>query len=318
MNMAPLNNNDPSSSKCENNYDFVSSPWLYLPTESPPFDLSIPILGPLDYTMNPPSSLQQPYFQDSILPIPQTSQKEDKVQDKSRIEKNRQAARASRKRKQDHYANLEARCEELENQNRTLRAQLFANEDSLKKEEEDKMQICVDIEDMINRGASDVTLAATIHAFKEQYADYGRGRQHALDYHLHQVERLLLPTEVTKMCMWALQQDDGFWSELQQDDESSLLSILKKELGITTEQKQKINTQRTKIDELRTELRKSLLVLKELRETVRKKNELLDTEMEILQKILTPTQTAKFIVWVTRNPMCLRILDHLWKSALVS
>ena len=32
-------------------------------------------------------------------------------------------------------------------------------------------------------------------------------------YHLEQLRMLLLPTQVTKMCMWSLHQDDEFYDE---------------------------------------------------------------------------------------------------------
>jgi len=76
----------------------------------------------------------------------------------------------------------------------------------------------------------------------QQYSDYGQGRRSALSYHLHQLERLLMPTQVTKMCIWALKQDDSFWEDTE--DENSLLSILTHDLGLTDDQKKKIQSHR--------------------------------------------------------------------------
>ncbi|KAF4037237.1 hypothetical protein GN244_ATG10679 [Phytophthora infestans] len=39
-------------------------------------------------------------------------------------------------------------------------------------------------------------------------------------------------------------------------------------------------------------------------------------EMDKLQNILTPTQRAKFIVWVTNNQACMHLLNKLWRSVL--
>jgi hypothetical protein len=35
-------------------------------------------------------------------------------------------------------------------------------------------------------------------------------------------------------------------------------------------------------------------------------------ELLEVQKILTPTQTAKFILWITQNPACMHMLNQLW------
>jgi hypothetical protein len=38
----------------------------------------------------------------------------------------------------------------------------------------------------------------------------------------------------------------------------------------------------------------------------------LDTEMEEVAKILSPTQIAKFILWIDQNPACIGMLETLW------
>jgi len=34
--------------------------------------------------------------------------------------------------------------------------------------------------------------------------------------------------------------------------------------------------------------------------------------MKVLRGILTPTQAAKFILWVSHNPACMQMLNKLW------
>ncbi|OQR82571.1 hypothetical protein ACHHYP_15858 [Achlya hypogyna] len=233
-------------------------------------------------------------------------------QRKKRLERNRESARECRRRKRDHILGVEERCKALEKENMELRSQLKAGKEAMKQEEDEKNQICIELETMIHENAPEQEIAAKIDNFKEQYSDYGQGRQSALNYHLHQLERLLMPTQVTKMCIWALKQDDAFWED--GEDETSLLSILTHDLGLTDEQRKSIQSHRSAVVKICENLRLALQLLHQLKADVEQKNITLDTEMDQLQNILTPTQRAKFIVWVTNNPACMHLLNKLWTN----
>lgn len=51
-------------------------------------------------------------------------------------------------------------------------------------------------------------------------------------YHINQIEKLLLPSRVTKMAMWTLTQDGDFYN----GQKSPFWSLLSKELELTPEQ----------------------------------------------------------------------------------
>lgn len=53
-------------------------------------------------------------------------------------------------------------------------------------------------------------------------------------YHLEQLRMLLLPTQVTKMCMWSLHQDDEFYDEEKNQTSwgGGIWNILCKELNV--------------------------------------------------------------------------------------
>ena len=55
-------------------------------------------------------------------------------------------------------------------------------------------------------------------------------------------------------------------------------------------------------------------MLSNLRGRVDNKNVALEKEMQEIQSILTPTQSGKFILWVSDNPACMQMLDQLWGS----
>lgn len=37
--------------------------------------------------------------------------------------------------------------------------------------------------------------------------------------------------------------------------------------------------------------------------------------MNDIQSVLTPTQAAKFIMWVTNNAACMQMLNNLWSTS---
>lgn len=161
---------------------------------------------------------------------------------------------------------LEARVQDLESENGSLRLQLQMGQESKLKEEEEKAVMCKKMKELVGAGGREQELADMIQTFGERYADYGKDRRSLLQYHIEQAERLLTPTQVTKMCMWSLQQPDEFYADEVREEVSRLppLSlplvltrawpqdlpngtiwhILTRELDITDEQKQHIKSHR--------------------------------------------------------------------------
>jgi hypothetical protein len=62
---------------------------------------------------------------------------------------------------------------------------------------------------VLKSGASDAEIHSSIEDFKEKFADYGRDRRSAMEFHLRNVERLLMPTTTTSVAMRALEGGDG-------------------------------------------------------------------------------------------------------------
>ncbi len=61
-----------------------------------------------------------------------------------------------------------------------------------------------------------------------------------MSFYVHQLKKLLLPTQTTKMCLWTVQQDKAFY----QSNKSPLFSILSNQLNISPEQTAKIQSHR--------------------------------------------------------------------------
>ena len=64
---------------------------------------------------------------------------------------------------------------------------------------------------MVANLSSEKELSRIIDEYKEKYSDYGRDRRSALDWHVTQIKRLLLPTTTTQFSLWILDQPDEFY-----------------------------------------------------------------------------------------------------------
>lgn len=69
-----------------------------------------------------------------------------------------------------------------------------------------------------------------LQQYSTMYSDYGEMRKKEVSFHLDQLERLLIPTQTTKMCLWAMQQDKSFYSP-----DSAIYKIFCDEIGIPNE-----------------------------------------------------------------------------------
>ena len=113
------------------------------------------------------------------------------------------------------------------------------------------------------------------------------------------MEKLLFPTEITKMAIWSLQQDDNFYSNESCDPfdlstgSNSLWNTLCTTLSVTDEQKGKIIATRARFGEIWSLLQHNMTLLAELRDTVLAKNEALVNEINLLKTIMTPRQVAQ-------------------------
>ena len=111
--------------------------------------------------------------------------------------------------------------ENLKNENAKLKAQIVGS-DALEKEELDKYQLIKKLESMVReqsegKSVSKERISEYLEHFEYRHADYGQERKSMCEYHLKQVERLLSPTETTKMAIWSLHQDDDFYTEKADD-----------------------------------------------------------------------------------------------------
>ncbi|KAL3897068.1 MAG: hypothetical protein SGARI_007008, partial [Bacillariaceae sp.] len=205
--------------------------------------------------------------------------------------------------------------------------------------------------------------------YKEKFADYGRDRRSAIEFHLRNVERLLMPTQTTSVVLATLQggsalsgtessigpavaaaaAEDGSAESASDNitkqapeaaaalfdadptatenlaafpappkDSKALFRHLVNVLQVTPEQAVALKDSRFVAQEMDEILKETLSVLEELRSRLTQCGEDLETEFNNVRAILTPSQSAKFLVWVAQNKACMHMLNELWSKVYPS
>lgn len=215
------------------------------------------------------------------------------------------------------------------------------------------------MDDLLKSGASEAEIYTRIEEYKEKFADYGRDRRSGIEFHLRNIERLLMPTQTTSVVLATLQMGStaansaaaGSGPATAQPenmdtnstvhaserkvgpspplsssssailssstaptnlDAKSLFRHLVEILQVTPEQSVALKDSRFVAQEMDECLKASLGVLKELRLRLTQCGEDLENEFNNVRSILTPTQAAKFLVWVANNKACIHMLNELW------
>ncbi|CAK4698919.1 hypothetical protein AeMF1_015828 [Aphanomyces euteiches] len=246
---------------------------------------------------------------------------------RKRLKRNRDSARESRKRRLARIQENELRLKKLEIENTDLKMRLKIGKEAILVERQEKATYKQKMQHLLQTGASEAEVAKFIEQYKTNYSDYGAKRQETISFHIARVRELLLPTQVTKMCLYSVENGDEVPMKPSMatqhappppsDSESSnLWEILAKELNISQAQQRQIFQRREQIKVLRENLNKNLRNLAAFEVATQEKNRSLNNEVAMLQTILTPQQATKFIIWVKENPAFMYMLDQLVQSII--
>lgn len=252
-----------------------------------------------------------------------------------RLEKNRLSARECRKRKREAVEELEREIGELESENLRLRLQLQIGEEAKEISNKEEGLFIEKLEHLVNSKAPESDVYAMLESWKERFSDYGRNRRSEIEFHLRNIERLLLPTTTTSVVMRSLSATDVTQPELPQFstatappanitlDNNSITKNLEPEklfrylvnfLQVSPEQAAALNDSRYVARDLDDILAQSISMLAELHKSLTHYGQELESEFDSVQAILSPTQTAKFFIWISHNSACMHMLNELWKK----
>lgn len=164
------------------------------------------------------------------------------------------------------------------------------------------------IEQMISQKSSDDEIALRVNTFIALYSDYGEERQRVLKTQMTHLKAMILPTKITKMLLWFLEQDDSFF------ESSDIWKALLKDIDINPAQKMKFLSQRNLLGKQSSSFKTTIRKLKSLEDEVVENMKHRSEQMKEITNIFTPSQQAKFLYWVEKNEACVQLLDTLWKK----
>ena len=162
----------------------------------------------------------------------------------------------------------------------------------------------------------------------EYFSDAGRTRKRLLKYHVSMLKKLMLPTQVTKLCVWGLQQDDEFFEDNkqssedeakpftldQESEEPSLWQIICDKLNLTDEQKAGIMENRKHVGAQRRNISETMKLMAKVESKIEDTVKMNYNTLQSIMGVLTPLQQAKYLVWQEDNAACMQMLEHLWRS----
>lgn len=122
----------------------------------------------------------------------------------------------------------------------------------------------------------------------------------------------VIPTTENPTPTTVTQTTKNFSARSEQFELKKLFSFLVKYLEVTPEQAAALKDSRFVAQEMDSCLEEALKVLTELRDRLTKTGDDLEAEFNNVRAILSPTQAAKFLVWVANNAACMHMLNELW------
>lgn len=195
-----------------------------------------------------------------------------------RLERNRDSARRSRKKKNMYMQYLEEKVSKLQDEAKRLRSSSQCSTPALYTNTANKFQqLRCQLEE------PEAEVQASLNALDKRFGTTGQDRFGAIDYFFSQVVSLLLPT-YAKSILWA-----SFHSQ-----EVSIENMTAEQQAALIELRPALASEYLKFSECVQEL-------EIVRDELKGLSKDLDSTMQELRRILTPHQVARFLLWLEDN-----------------
>jgi hypothetical protein len=205
-------------------------------------------------------------------------------------------AEEGKKKPRDDVRYLEEKIKALQDENDSLTAHVLNVTQRTTEVQKHRLAMEKEMAEKMNdpSGENQAALAELCKRYSDNYSDYGVFRQREVAFHLGNIEKLLVPTLVTKMSLWTLQQEQTFY-------QSPVFDSISKALDMSQEQIERIQQGRQRIKALLVQLQESLSLVGQLRTAIAKRHGHYDAQCGGVAAIATPAQTVKFLLWVSEH-----------------
>lgn len=217
----------------------------------------------------------------------------------------------SKRRKKSNLSECESKLAALKAESEMLKRHLDTVTNRSKRFEQERKQQEDEMKRLMQESAGPEKLNPLLKKYSENYSDYGQHRHQELTFHLDQLQRLIAPSDFTKMGLFTMGQNE-------KNEGNPIAGILRKELDITPQQGRKIVEQREKIRDLTDNLKQCIGLLGKLKSLCEHKQQVFNNRMSKCQEILNPLQVVKLLLWVDDNSNILESTCPGWVSERIN
>lgn len=212
---------------------------------------------------------------------------------------------------------LEERLRVLEEENQTLKSQLRVGKEPVEIDEHARELHTEVLERLLaDPKTPQEDIKAALKQYVIRFSDYGPVRSQIVEKHMEQLDRLLAPTQLSKLVMWSMQRHN-LNDDVDQDQlRDELWDALCEEISATEEQKAQFEMYRENMVHFTKELQITNQECQDLRVRLQEKNRAFGAEMADLTHTLSPRQLAVFVLFVSKNHANSAMLSRLWDSEL--
>jgi len=251
-------------------------------------------------------------------------------------EKNRIAARACRKRKQEALEKCLEEIRAVEAENARLRVRMSASEGGEEVQESLEAKAAAELDGMVKAGATDTEIRDSLDYLTRQNNDFGTKALSSIDFHVLGLERnLAFPTQILAPLAAAAAHvgGDGCGGGAQltspnngtttssdqaraasaSSPPSAIWAELLRTLGLAPEQVRSLRQRGHEFKDAQEYRDQAMAHIAQIRKALFETSERMEIEFTKLQDILTPRQNVLFALWVLSHPECMGMLDEIWK-----
>ncbi|KAH9261712.1 hypothetical protein BASA81_000368 [Batrachochytrium salamandrivorans] len=253
--------------------------------------------------------------EDELDPPPKSSsQHQQPLSPKSHAirEKNREAVRKCRQKKREREDAVAERIALLEQENDELKIQLrLGSPDRAREMELETTRRAQRIQDLldsfVDTPQAHADLRDACHSYITHSGERSGDRAAATSGTLSRISRLIDPTLFAKFYLWHGTARDDYFS-----NPNGLWASISKEMCVSDAQTLQLTMRRDKLESLRAEIMDVSCKLADLqaRVALRESADVLDANfVNQIQAQMTPTQLAKFILWLRKDKTVLKVVQ---------
>jgi hypothetical protein len=226
-------------------------------------------------------------------------------------------AKRSRERKAQQEHEMEMELDRLRERNRQLLIRVTRGlSKRTRDEEQGRLASLAELVAMVNdvEKPNEREIGTKLMQYKEKFSDFGVERGAKVKFHLQQLRDLLLPAEISRLFFSLMDHWTGAEDPVPFEGEQSVGESWRRmaeDLGVTEEQKNQCIALKTQADAQDESMREAFRYIDDLEALWNTKSEAMGSKIiDQITKVITPSQSVRFLNWIEKNKAVCLIVDH--------